>query len=94
MTTNNLNDTYTFVTRHTDEKQFLKIIDGPLSGAVVNIRNVKIPLRPDPDGKVRLGIDYDFVEPPMEEQETDVINQVLGEIAVDIILFHKVNFNE
>lgn len=94
MTTNNLNDTYVFVNRRADSKQFLKIIDGPLMGAVVDIRHVQIPMRPDHDGKVRLNIDYDFVEPPEESQDASTITQVLGEIVVDIILFHEVNFNE
>ncbi len=94
MTTNNLNDTYTFVTRHSDEKQFLKIIDGPLTGAVIQINHVNIPMRPDPDGKVRVGIDYDFIEQPMEPATKEVIDRTLGEVVIDIILYHKVEFNE
>lgn len=93
MTTNNLDDTYAFAARHSDGRQFIKILDGPLAGAVVDIKKVTIPTRPDNGENFTLSIKYDFIENPVEHPVDDsIINQVLGEIAVDIILYHKVKF--
>ena len=78
-----------FATNEHYDVSLVKIIDGPLMGSVVKINNVSFPIKPDPDGNYRIKLDYDFIERPPISVAKNIVSQVLGEIAMDILEHHS-----
>lgn len=85
MDKNNLNNTYIFAGRREDDYSMVKVLKGPLQGAVIKIHTIKFGDKENPDGTLDLKINSDFIEKPIRDATKKQIDQTLGEIVVDII---------
>lgn len=84
--TNNLDNLYAFAdVGEKEDRSFIKILKGPLEGAVIKIHTIKFGEHENPDGTMDLHINHDFVEEPTMKPTDEQVNEVLGLVIVDIL---------
>ena len=82
---NKLDDLYAFAGKKEEDRSFVKVLRGPLAGAIIKIHTIKFGDHENPDGTMDLAINHDFVEQPSMTPTKEQVDEYMGMIVVDII---------